>query len=87
MNRLCTLGRIYLEKGLKMGLISGENGSEQMYVQRIPWEVNYDESRMPVYILPELLHCGDGTSVKDAATWHAKRRPELLQVFKDVMYG
>ena len=45
-----------------------ENGSE-FYVQKIPWEVNYDESRMPVYTLPKLLRCEDGTPVADAAAW------------------
>ena len=58
-----------------------------MYVQRIPWEANYDESRMPAYVLPELLRCEDGTPVKDASQWLSRRRPELLQMFKDVMYG
>ena len=58
-----------------------------MYVQKIPWEVNYDESQMPDYILPEILRCQDGTSVKTAEEWLTKRRPELLQMFKDVMYG
>ena len=63
-----------------------ENGSE-FYVQKIPWEVNYDESRMHVYTLPKLLRCEDRTPVKDAAAWLSKRRPELLRMFKKVMYG
>lgn len=58
-----------------------------MYVQKIPWEVNYDESRMPAYTLPDVLRCQDGTQVKTAEEWSSKRRPELLQMFKDVMYG
>ena len=58
-----------------------------MYVQKIPWEVNYDEAKMPAYTLPELLRCQDGTVVTDAEGWRTKRRGELLQMFKDVMYG
>ena len=58
-----------------------------MYVQKIPWEANYDESKMPSYALPKPLRCEDGTPVKDAAAWQSKRRPELLRMFKDVMYG
>ena len=37
--------------------------------------------------LPEVLLCGDGTPVKDSATWEAKRRPELLALFRDQEYG
>ena len=58
-----------------------------MYVQKIPWEVNYDESQMPQYTLPDVLLCQDGSKVETAEAWQKKRRPELLQMFKDVMYG
>ena len=58
-----------------------------MYVQKIPWEANYDESQMPSYTLPELLRCQDGSVVRSSEEWMKKRRPELLQMFKDVMYG
>ena len=62
-------------------------GTGECYEQEIPWKVNYNESRMPAYTLPELLRCGDGTLAADAAAWQAKRRPELLRMFKEVMYG
>jgi len=58
-----------------------------MYVQKIPWEVNYDESQMPAYTLPDVLLCQDGSKVGSVEEWQTKRRPELLQMFKDVMYG
>ena len=58
-----------------------------MYVQKIPWEVNYDESQMPQYTLPDVLLCQDGSKIETADAWQKKRRPELLQMFKDVMYG
>ena len=42
----------------------------------------YDEERVPDYILPDLLA---GTrSVKD---WEQKRRPELVKLFEQEMYG
>ena len=59
----------------------------KMYVQKIPWEANYDESQMPAYTLPDVLRCQDGSMVKTADEWMKKRRPELLQMFKNVMYG
>ena len=58
-----------------------------MYVQKIPWTVNYDESQMPGYTLPDVLLCQDGSKIETADDWQKKRRPELLQMFKDVMYG
>lgn len=63
----------------------GEN--MKVYQDKIPWEVNYDEASMPQYILPEVLLCQDGTEVKTVVEWETKRRPELLKLFQDVMYG
>ena len=58
-----------------------------MYTQSIPWTANYNEAEMPPYTLPELLQCRDGSIVRSEKEWRTKRRPELLQLFKDVMYG
>ncbi|NMC20430.1 MAG: acetylxylan esterase [Thermogutta sp.] len=49
--------------------------------------VNYDESLVPAYTLPDPLLCQDGTVVRDADTWRNKRRPELLALFAGEMYG
>lgn len=49
--------------------------------------VNYDESLVPAYTLPNPLVCEDGTVVRDAATWFQKRRPELLRLFQTHVYG
>lgn len=51
------------------------------------WPSNEDESKVPQYILPELLRCGDGTEVKTADDWRWKRRPELLRIFEEQMFG
>jgi hypothetical protein len=48
---------------------------------------NYDESKIPPYTLPDPLVSADGAAVRDAATWQAKRRPELLEVFAREVYG
>jgi len=52
-----------------------------------PAAVNYDESRVPAYTLPDPLLCQDGTVVRDADTWRNKRRPELLALLEKEMYG
>ena len=48
---------------------------------------NYDESRVPDYDLPDPLVLMDGTRVEDGATWRSRRRPEILGLFEDHVYG
>jgi hypothetical protein len=50
-------------------------------------EVNYDESKVPVFTLPDLLTCNDGTKVTTVKQWENQRRPELLDIFASQMYG
>jgi hypothetical protein len=50
-------------------------------------EANYDESRVPTYTLPDPLVLSDGTPVTDAATWRNRRRPEILELFTQHVYG
>ncbi|MCS7304912.1 MAG: acetylxylan esterase [Thermoguttaceae bacterium] len=49
--------------------------------------VNYDESKVRPYTLPDPLVCLDGTKVTDPKLWWEKRRPEILQLFEEHMYG
>src|SRR5690606_12346820 len=51
------------------------------------FERNYDESKVPDYTLPDPLVLQDGTPVGDAETWRSKRRPELLALFAEHVYG
>ena len=48
---------------------------------------NYEESKVPQYELPDPLVCLDGSKVKDAETWRIKRRPEVLRLFENEMFG
>ncbi len=48
---------------------------------------NYDESKVPHYTLPDPLKLSTGETVKDASTWQGKRRPEILRLFEDQMFG
>jgi hypothetical protein len=48
---------------------------------------NYDEEKVRPFTLPDPLVCADGTVVRDAATWRARRRPELLELFERNVYG
>lgn len=50
-------------------------------------EFNYDESKVPPYTLPDVLKCNDGTVVDSVEVWNTKRRPEILQMFEDHVFG
>jgi len=52
-----------------------------------PAGFNYDESKVPSYTLPDPLVLNAGARVRDAATWRAQRRPELLELFAREVYG
>jgi hypothetical protein len=49
--------------------------------------VNYDETRVPEYTLPDPLTLRDGAKVTDAATWRERRRLEIVKLFEDHVYG
>jgi len=49
--------------------------------------VNYDESKVPKYTLPDPLVACDGQRVTDAAAWRNRRRPEILALFQKYVYG
>lgn len=48
---------------------------------------NYDESKVPKYTLPDPLVMESGEKVRDVEIWKAKRRPEILELFKEHVYG
>lgn len=49
--------------------------------------VNYDEARVPRYDLPDPLCLENGEPVRDARTWQDQRRPEILALFAEHVYG
>lgn len=52
-----------------------------------PAGINYDESKVPAYTLPELLVTLSGETVDDAEKWESVRRPEILRLFEEHVYG
>ena len=50
-------------------------------------ETNYDEAKVPAYELPDPLQFDDGREVRNVRQWEKKRRPQVLEVFAQEMYG
>lgn len=49
--------------------------------------VNYDESKVGAYALPDPLVLANGKPVRDAETWTRLRRPEIVRIFEENQYG
>ena len=58
-----------------------------MTLEEIKQNINYDETKVPAYTLPDPLVCADGTPVADEQTWNEYRRPEILDLFAQQVYG
>ncbi len=48
---------------------------------------NYDEEKVPKFTLPDPLVRADGSKVASVDEWKGKRRGEVLELFRDQMYG
>ena len=48
---------------------------------------NTDESKVPPCEIPSPLKTADGGTIRNAFEWMNFRRPELLNLFRDEMYG
>ncbi len=50
-------------------------------------ETILDESKVPVYTLPDLLIAEDGSVIHEDDTWWRIRRVEILNLFRSHVYG
>jgi hypothetical protein len=50
-------------------------------------ESNYDESKVPAYTLPDVLKTRDNKIISSKKSWEKNRRPEILALFEDHIYG
>jgi hypothetical protein len=49
--------------------------------------VNYDESKVGTYTLPDALVLLNGKQVKNSKSWYKQRRPEILKLVEEYQYG
>ena len=52
-----------------------------------PFALNFSEAGVPPYTLPDPLVTDAGKPVTDAKMWWEQRRPEILSLFENEMYG
>lgn len=78
-----------------LGVVQGYSQAE------VPWKAsqkavekssrrqgfNFDESQVPNYSLPSPLVADDGSVVKTAKEWNDTRREEIINLFRDQVYG
>lgn len=50
-------------------------------------DVNYDEDRLPQFDLPPLLLTAEGKKVTTAEEWMTIRRPQIMALFGNLIYG
>ena len=57
------------------------------HVQAQDDTLNYDESKIPPYILPDLLVSDDGKVIHNSGEWEQIQRPSILKKFTENIYG
>jgi len=72
------------KKCLLLGVILFAS-SQFLFAQN--YDVNYDESKVGTYSLPELLITQSGEKVSTVKQWEKVRRPEILKLFENNEYG
>ena len=50
-------------------------------------DINYDESKVPSYTLPDPLKLDDGRTIQDVDEWESHQRQHLLKIFENQIYG
>jgi hypothetical protein len=85
-NRYYAITWLVLVLLLSIGVVSGQQqNAPPTNVAGIP--VNYDETQVGTYTLPDPLLLANGQKVRDAGAWSKKRRPEIVRLFEENQYG
>ena len=63
---------------------------QPLYAQQkkeFDFDVNYEESKVPAYQLPVLLQNSAGEEITTIEQWENNRRPEIISLFANLIYG
>ncbi|MEM1580904.1 MAG: acetylxylan esterase [Candidatus Bathyarchaeia archaeon] len=74
---------------LHMDALSGWSANSDLVerLSKLRPDVIYDETKIPPYVLPNPLICLDGSQVNSPDVWRDRRRPEILELFREHVYG
>ncbi len=84
MNRKCRI-RLFLATVMWMVSFTMGNAQPRDTVAGIP--VNYDESKVGAYLLPDPLTLNNGSKITDKDAFINQRVPEILNAFKENQFG
>lgn len=70
---------------LAFTVIAQQQNAPPTIVAGIP--VNYDETKVGTYTLPDPLVLANGQPVREAKSWYQKRRPEIVRLFEENQFG
>jgi hypothetical protein len=71
----------------KVGFLAEKAPGSPVHRAKSGHLTNYDESKAGGYTLPDPLKLQNGQPVRDAETWYKIRRPEILKLYGDEIYG
>src|SRR5436190_1417250 len=63
------------------------NGNPRRLATKTGHVSNYDETRVPLYTLPDPLVLANGQRVRNAAAWERQRRPEIMRLYETEIFG
>ncbi len=66
-------------------LVSGVRADRQL--KEYDNDINYDEAKVPYYDLPPLLLSAEGKPITTPEQWRNIRRPQILSMFSNLVYG
>ena len=72
---------------LVLGLVLGLSSALADEPKNHDFDVILDESKVPPYVLPPLLVSESGKAITTPEEWFRIRRPEILALFGNLVYG
>ncbi len=72
---------------LALAVLGPAMAAGALQAKELDIDVNYDEAKVPDFSLPPLLVTAEGQPVTTAEQWRNVRRPQILSLFSNLVYG